>query len=80
MSRPAAQAQVRAPPPQGAEPRAKTALFARGALGRQDARIQRFKLAPDALFRRRLRVEEHEVVTMDDLIAPAEAEDALDVR
>src|SRR6185437_14637779 len=30
-----------APPPQVAEPRAKTTLFARGALGRAGARIQR---------------------------------------
>jgi hypothetical protein len=36
------QAQGRAPPPQVAEPRAKTTLFARGALGRAGARIQRF--------------------------------------
>jgi len=36
------QAQGSAPPPQVAEPRAKTTLFDRGALGRAGARIQRF--------------------------------------
>src|SRR6185437_1286785 len=38
------QAQGSAPPPQVAEPRAKTTLFARGALGRAGARVQRFIL------------------------------------
>jgi len=39
------QAQECAPPPQVAEPRAKTTLFDRGALGRPGARIRRFVLA-----------------------------------
>jgi LPS-assembly lipoprotein len=39
------QAQACAPPPQVAEPRAKTTLFDRGALGRAGARIQRLILA-----------------------------------